>query len=590
MPRSSQPATPLSFIRISETDFFLFVAVIYCVLFMHLCAGTCVYDVLGHIFVLLEVLVEFLCESLCGSFVCCLVCPYISGIENLCGYIRAGLGNIYIEDGVERVLNIVEFACESRRNHGTRIFELHSRNIACLAAAPTCIYKEYIGACFLQLLAEHCSINTRIEREERSTEERGECCHRLCDAALCACKLGGVTGNEVVHSHIVVKLCDGRENAESICREEDDCLGLTAYAGDSGIGDIVYRIACACVLCERAVIVIGLAVFIDDNILEKRTEFDSVVDFRLMLFLEVDSLCIAAALDIEDAVCRPAVLVITDELSCGVCGERCLACAGETEEYGGIACFADICGAVHGEKSLLGKNIVHNGEYALLYFAGILAACDKNEVSLIVDGDERLAVSTVNLGNALEARSRDYFKIGCVCFKFFLCGTDKKLMNEEVLGSKLVYYTEFLRIFGVCACKTVEYIELLILEICEHFCLDGIEFFLGYRSVYLAPVDIVVYCGSINDEFVFGGTTCVLACLYNKRACIGKNTLTVCKSLFRKSCGAEIAINLAVACYSEFNGFDFSHNNFLLGGLSFCKKPNFRLIITLRLYHTKSEL
>ena len=75
-------------------------------------------------------------------------------------------------------------------------------------------------------------------------------------------------------------------------------------------------------------------------------------------------------------------------------------------------------------------------------------------MSLIVDGDERLAVSTVNLGDALEARSRDYFKIGSVCFKLFLCGADKKLVDEEILGSKLVYYAEFLCVFRVCTCKT----------------------------------------------------------------------------------------------------------------------------------------
>ena len=68
-----------------------------------------------------------------------------------------------------------------------------------------------------------------------------------------------------------------------------------------------------------------------------------------------------------------------------------------------------------------------------------------------------------------------------------------------------------------------------------------------------------MYCGSINDELILGGTTRILACLNDKRACIGKNALTVCKSLFRKSRGAEVAINLAVAGYSEFNGLDFSH-------------------------------
>ena len=54
------------------------------------------------------------------------------------------------------------------------------------------------------------------------------------------------------------------------------------------------------------------------NVLKEGVTTDGVVNVRLRLAVEVDDLGVAAALEIEDAVVVPAVLVITDELPLGI--------------------------------------------------------------------------------------------------------------------------------------------------------------------------------------------------------------------------------------------------------------------------------
>ena len=95
---------------------------------------------------------------------------------------------------------------------------------------------------------------------------------------------------------------------------------------------MVNRIGNTCVLCNLLVSEVDLAVVCNCNVLKKSISLDCVVDVRLVLLGEVDNLSIAAALEIEDAVVIPTVLVVTDEESLRICGKCCLTCTGKTEE------------------------------------------------------------------------------------------------------------------------------------------------------------------------------------------------------------------------------------------------------------------
>jgi hypothetical protein len=58
---------------------------------------------------------------------------------------------------------------------------------------------------------------------------------------------------------------------------------------------------------------------VHDNILEYGAKVNGVPDVGLLCGGEIDALCVAAALDVEDAAVTPAVFIVADERSPRVC-------------------------------------------------------------------------------------------------------------------------------------------------------------------------------------------------------------------------------------------------------------------------------
>ena len=154
----------------------------------------------------------------------------------------------------------------------------------------------------------------------------------------------GVAGQEVVARLLGRELRDGREDAERIAGEHDDVLGLGRdMARDLRVRDELDGVRAAGVLRDARVVVVGRAGDgVVDDVLEHGPEADRAEDLGLLLRAEVDALGVAAALDVEDAVVGPDVLVVADELPARVGRERGLARAGEAEEEGDIAVLADV--------------------------------------------------------------------------------------------------------------------------------------------------------------------------------------------------------------------------------------------------------
>src|SRR5690606_20987062 len=91
---------------------------------------------------------------------------------------------------------------------------------------------------------------------------------------------------------------------------------------------------------------------IDDHVLEDRAEPTARrVDQRLALGGEADHLRVVPALEVEDALVRPAVLVVADELARRVGREGRLAGAREAEEERDVAILTDVSRAVHREDA-----------------------------------------------------------------------------------------------------------------------------------------------------------------------------------------------------------------------------------------------
>ena len=179
----------------------------------------------------------------------------------------------------------------------------------------------------------------------------------------------------------------GGQNAKGVGGQENDHLGNAAYARNGRIGNVVHGIAHAGVLGEAGVVKVELPGHgIHNHILHQGAEPDGVVNVGFVLGREVDALGVAAALDVEHTVGRPAVLVVANELPVGVGRQGGLAGAGQAKEDGRLMGHRIHVGrAVHGQDAFLGQHIVHGGEHALLDLTSVLGTADDDEMRLIVD-------------------------------------------------------------------------------------------------------------------------------------------------------------------------------------------------------------
>ena len=201
-------------------------------------------------------------------------------------------------------------------------------------------------------------------------------------------------------------------------------------------------------------------------------------------------------------------------------------------------------GAVHRQDVLLGQNVVHGGEHALLDLAGVLRAADDDEVRLIVDHDGGFGVNSVDLGIALEAGSgKDGVVRVAVGGQLFRGRADQELMDEEVLGRHFVDDAELLRMFGIGAREAVKDEDLAALQVSAQLALDGVEFFLGDGAVHLAPRDVVVNGGGVNDEFVVRRTAGIFTGGDDERAGVAQLALAETESRFGELRGPEVAID-----------------------------------------------
>ena len=226
------------------------------------------------------------------------------------------------------------------------------------AAGPAGVDQVDTGVVALDALLEHLGVLERVERHEGLAEESGERGNRLFDALLGAGDLGGEARHEVVHGGFLGEARDGGQHAERVSREEDNDAGGGTDTLEHGIVDVFDRVGNARVLGDTRVGVIGLAgPGRDDDVLSDRTKTNGVVDVRLALFGKVDALGVAAALDVEDVLVRPTVLVVADKPAGGVSRQGGLAGARQAEEDRRAARLrVDVGGAVHGQ------HVVLNGE------------------------------------------------------------------------------------------------------------------------------------------------------------------------------------------------------------------------------------
>ena len=139
---------------------------------------------------------------------------------------------------------------------------------------------------------------------------------------------GGSTPNASADRKITFFACRSGRNNIYILRDLLDVVDRVRYTG---------------ILCNALVCEVNLAVLVQSYVLQKSVSLDGIVDIRLRLFVQVDNLCIAAALEVEYAVVVPAVLVVADQKTLRVCGKGGLTGSGKSEEDSGVLSVPYLC-------------------------------------------------------------------------------------------------------------------------------------------------------------------------------------------------------------------------------------------------------
>ena len=350
-----------------------------------------------------------------------------------------------------------------------------------------------------------------MQFQESLSEACGESRCGIGDTALCTCKLSCKSGQEVVLC--LLRSQDGyrRKYAECVCGKEDNF-----FCGRSGgnrtydLLDVVDRIGNTGVLGNALIIEIDLAVSVYGNVLKESVAFDGIVDIRLGFFVKVDNLCIASAFEVEDTVVVPAMLVVADQETLGICGQGSLAGSGKTEEDSGVlAVHICVCGAVHGSDALQRQIVVHHGEHTFLHFSAVpcvqdnlLAACDVEYNGCLGVQSQLFVVLNFGLGRVV------YNEIRLEVLQFFLCGDDEHVFNEMSLPCYFHDETDRHAGVGVGAAECVYYEKSLVGELLESDILNSVPCLNRSRMVVVlvfvgCPPYSVLGILVHNDEFVF---------------------------------------------------------------------------------------
>ena len=400
----------------------------------------------------------------------------------------------------------------------------------------------------LDLVGKHRGVGHGLTRHERAAEARAEVGRRLLDAGLGAGELRGVAIDEVVLRLLGRELRDRGQHAEGVRREEDHVLRVRAHGRHHRVRHEVERVGDAGVLGARRAVVVGDAGHrVDHHVLDHAAEADGVPDLRLALLAQVDALGVAAALEVEDAAVRPAVLVVADQAALRVGAERGLAGAGEAEEDGHVRriVLRHVGRAVHREHADLGEVVVHGVEDRLLDLARVPGADDEHQLSLQALDDAELVLDAV-LGGVLKLQARgidDGPVVGPVR-QLVRLGVDEERLGEQAVPGLLGEDRDLEAVGGVRAGVSVETEDVLLgAHVLHHLGVDGVEVGRGNGLVDLAPGNVAVDLGGVLEELVVRAAAGAGTRVAVEGAVGGQHALATGDRQFHQAGGGEVRVD-----------------------------------------------
>lgn len=244
----------------------------------------------------------------------------------------------------------------------------------------------------------------------------------------------------MVHGLGVVELAHRWEDTVGVAGQEDDVLGVAAEGGDLGVVDVFEGVGSTGVLGDRRVEVVHVAgAWVEAHVLQHCPEFNGLEDFSLLLPGQTNGFGVTAAFHIENTPVAPHMLIITDEHPLRVSTERSFARPRESEEQRHISTFALIGARMEGQVTLLGHEIIHDGEDPLLHFSGVLCAEDDHLPLLEIQSHRGDIGDALDVLVGVELSGVEDVVVGAgmeVGLEFLLGGADQHVVHEQsVVGT-----------------------------------------------------------------------------------------------------------------------------------------------------------
>src|SRR5512133_2994257 len=439
-------------------------------------AGVC--DGLAGVFgELLEVVPEHPGELTGLPVVGVMIAPRRAWIEERRVDARYLDGNLEAEERVLPVLDAVEISGERRAKQGPRGPDGHALALAEWAARPARVDEPDVDVWVLvQLLAEHVGVDRRRLEEERRAEAGREGRLRLCDADLGARQLRREAGQEVEDRLLTAEAGERWEDPEGVGGEEDDRARVARALFRKRVGDLFQLVSRARVLGLRVVVEVEDAALVDDHVLEHRSPGPRRrVDLRLRLLREPDHLGIAAALEVEDPVVAPAVLVVADQSAFGIGRQRGLAGPREPEEDRDTALVVDVRRAVHRNDAVERKPVVQEREDGLLDLARVEGAADQHLGLCRVEDDEGPAAGAVRRRIGLDGGRMEDERLELEVRELIVGRIDEERLREERMPGAVGDHAEREAVGRVGAREGVDDVQILPLEVRDHLRAEAFE-------------------------------------------------------------------------------------------------------------------
>ena len=413
-----------------------------------------------------------------------------------------------------------------------------------------------------------------MQREERRTEASREGRRRLGDTALGTGQLGGEAREEVVFGLFRRQDRNRGQHAEGVGRKEDHLLGSRGLRyGLHDIVDVEDRVRYAGVLRHGLVREVDLTFLVHRNVLQQGVGADRVPDIGLVLFREVDDFGIASALEVEDAVVVPTVLVVADQLALRVGRKGGFARSRQTEEDGGVlALLVGVGRAVHRRDALERKQVVHVGEHTLLHFAAVPGVDDYLHFFGEVEHDRRFRVESEFLVVLdFGFRGVQHHEIGfAVLLQLLVRRADEHVFHEMRLPGDLHDEADLQTGVLVGSAERVHDEELLVRQLFDSDLFQLLPGLLRHRFVVVlvfgrGPPD-GIFGGFVHDEeLVFRGTTRVNAGHHVHGTHFGYLTLFITAQALAGLLAVEFVVRRVVDYFRSTRDavlfqIDFSHN------------------------------